>query len=425
MTGVWIDTGLVQGTAQRVAASQNQTGTAWTNLAGSLAATNGMAGNPGKDQAAAKFVSAYTPAVQAAWTGFAAVHRSTGDMSRGLTQTANNHLKADHHSVIGGGFSVVPQPGTFLDQLLGLVPSRPLNVPAPPPAAGPGHGPPKSLLETLTGIKIGFLDFSEYWPTGDSWALMRAAEAWQAAHNSLIEIRDRLVTDVHTVTGHSDAPDIDAFGGYWRKIYTDHFPNTILDALPRLCEGIARACREYSTAILRATTQMNDAAPNPIAAVIEVAALRAALAVAADKLLQTVGAIAVGALASHLISSVTIGAGNAPNLRILQAETEEEETRQYEPGGKHGATRRETSRGTNSAEPADGQEALDNSVSLGENTARRVGVDKENGEIVVLDETHPGQGIYHGHVREWGELTDKMKNALKRAGLVDKKGRIV
>lgn len=134
-----------------------------------------MAGNPGKDEAAAKFTAAYTPAAQAAWRGFAVLHKSIGDMSRGLTQTANNHSKADHHSVIGGRFSV----------------------------------------------------------------------------------------------------------------------------------------------------------------------------------------------------------------------------------------------------------ALENSVPLGENTTRRVGVDKENGEIVVLDETHPGKGVYHGHVRSWEELSDKMRNALRRAGLVNKKGKIL
>ncbi|WP_433151957.1 hypothetical protein ACQPZ8_16405 [Actinomadura nitritigenes] len=37
-----------------------------------------------------------------------------------------------------------------------------------------------------------------------------------------------------------------------------------------------------------------------------------------------VGGIAVGALADHLVTSATIGAGNAPNLRILEAEVERE-----------------------------------------------------------------------------------------------------
>lgn len=119
---------------------------------------------------------------------------------------------------------------------------------------------------------------------------------------------------------------------------------------------------------------VNSAAGNPIAAVAEAAALRAAMAAAAGRLLQTVGAISAGALAGHLVTSVVTGATHAPNLRILEAETEDE--RKYEAGGKHGSTQRPTSRGPNSAEPADGQEALDNSVPLGENTTRRVGVTK-------------------------------------------------
>ncbi|WP_171063966.1 hypothetical protein [Actinomadura soli] len=54
-----------------------------------------------------------------------------------------------------------------------------------------------------------------------------------------------------------------------------------------------------------------------------------------------------------------------------------------------------------------------------------MGVDKENGEIVVLDKTHPYGKEYHGHVRNWDDLRDEMKNALRRAGLVSKKGKIL
>ncbi|WP_433151937.1 hypothetical protein ACQPZ8_16370 [Actinomadura nitritigenes] len=64
-------------------------------------------------------MAAYKPAVEAAWRGFAALHRSIGEMSLGLTQKAHNHIKADRSSVINGGFSMIPQQqGSFLDQLL-------------------------------------------------------------------------------------------------------------------------------------------------------------------------------------------------------------------------------------------------------------------------------------------------------------------
>lgn len=71
--------------------------------------------------------------------------------------------------------------------------------------------------------------------------------------------------------------------------------------------------------------------------------------------------------------------------------------------------------------PIDGQAALDNSIPLGPNTDRRIGI--SNGEFVVLDKT--SDGLYHGHVRSWDELTPKMQAVLRKAGLVDKKGNII
>jgi hypothetical protein len=46
-------------------------------------------------------------------------------------------------------------------------------------------------------------------------------------------------------------------------------------------------------------------------------------------------------------------------------------------------------------------------------------------EIVVFDETHPGKGVFHGHVRPWDQLTTEMQKALVEAGKVTKKGKIV
>ena len=77
--------------------------------------------------------------------------------------------------------------------------------------------------------------------------------------------------------------------------------------------------------------------------------------------------------------------------------------------------------GRKNAAPKDGQFALDNSVSIGENTRRRVGLDS-NGNFVVFDET--SEGIFHGHVRKWNSsdgmqgLTQEMKNALYEAGYI-------
>jgi hypothetical protein len=64
--------------------------------------------------------------------------------------------------------------------------------------------------------------------------------------------------------------------------------------------------------------------------------------------------------------------------------------------------------------------ALNNSVSIGKNTTRRVGI--SNNQFVVFDET--SKGVFHGHVRTWAELSQSMQSALRKAGLVTKKGKI-
>ncbi|WP_169009373.1 polymorphic toxin-type HINT domain-containing protein [Faecalispora jeddahensis] len=74
-----------------------------------------------------------------------------------------------------------------------------------------------------------------------------------------------------------------------------------------------------------------------------------------------------------------------------------------------------------SAAPKNGQAALNNSVLIKGTTTRRVGI--SNNQFVVLDET--SSGIFHGHVRSWGELTPAMQSALKKAGLVNKRGKIL
>ncbi|HET7488042.1 MAG TPA: hypothetical protein VFJ85_08940 [Acidimicrobiales bacterium] len=88
----------------------------------------------------------------------------------------------------------------------------------------------------------------------------------------------------------------------------------------------------------------------------------------------------------------------------------------YEPSPKHDQVR-----GGVGPQPTNPEKVLGESVEV--NPRRRVGYDKESGEIVVFHETHPGKGIYHGYVAEYSALRQPDKNALKRAGLVDERGR--
>ncbi len=75
------------------------------------------------------------------------------------------------------------------------------------------------------------------------------------------------------------------------------------------------------------------------------------------------------------------------------------------------------------SKPSNPETVFDNSYPVNASTtARRVGVDPTTGEYVVFDRTGPNQ--WHGHVRSWEKLSNRMKSALRKANLVTKKGKI-
>jgi len=79
--------------------------------------------------------------------------------------------------------------------------------------------------------------------------------------------------------------------------------------------------------------------------------------------------------------------------------------------------------GRKSRGPRNGQSALDSSVTVKESSGRRIGIDYDTGEFVVFDRTE--YGTYHGHVRSWDQLHIDMQNALRKAGMADRRGRIL
>ena len=91
----------------------------------------------------------------------------------------------------------------------------------------------------------------------------------------------------------------------------------------------------------------------------------------------------------------------------------------FEPNPKH----RIKKHGRVSAQPTDGQAALDNSVRVSETSSRRVGVDRKNKEIVVFMEHLPG--VFHGFVVEWNDLERNVQRRLQKLGLVTSRGRIL
>lgn len=50
---------------------------------------------------------------------------------------------------------------------------------------------------------------------------------------------------------------------------------------------------------------------------------------------------------------------------------------------------------------------------------------RENEELCKENFYLKIKGIFHGHVRSWDELSNKMKAELIKAGMVNKKGKII
>jgi hypothetical protein len=82
----------------------------------------------------------------------------------------------------------------------------------------------------------------------------------------------------------------------------------------------------------------------------------------------------------------------------------------YEKSPKHGTEQR----GNAAPAPTNGQQALENSVSIKPTTSRRVSVDPATGEYVVFDETYPGSGIYHGHAGRGAGPTGSTRRCRRR-----------
>ena len=94
-----------------------------------------------------------------------------------------------------------------------------------------------------------------------------------------------------------------------------------------------------------------------------------------------------------------------PDVEWLKGQT-------YDDAPYHGQSGQVGPRGMKSPAPKDGAAALRNSYRVSENAPRRIGVDPINKQFVVLDRT--AEGLWHGHVRTWEELSQTMRNTLVR-----------
>ncbi|MCX5922877.1 MAG: hypothetical protein NTX86_06150 [Candidatus Dependentiae bacterium] len=155
---------------------------------------------------------------------------------------------------------------------------------------------------------------------------------------------------------------------------------------------------------------------------------REAALAAVKKASAVVGTVAAGAVIFNEAKSnqslpktqngSQAGAGSqAPMPSGPQQHDPNEDKNLYEDAGYH----LRESNGRKSKAPKNGQRALDNSIQIKDTSPQRIAVD--DGEFVVLSKTR--DRLYHGHVREWDDLTDKMQRVLEEAGLVNGRGKII
>nr|WP_231593346.1 RHS repeat-associated core domain-containing protein [Enterococcus faecalis] len=175
--------------------------------------------------------------------------------------------------------------------------------------------------------------------------------------------------------------------------------------------GLAQAATEYVGAGL--TFAAGTAGSGVLDAFVGVASGGTAAA--------AIPAMAVAEMAAVTAATAAIGAHAS---KVLQNNFNSRNYSSSKPNGKYEDApyhNKNQGNATKSKAPKNGQKALDNSYEIKNTSKRRISV--SDGEFVVLDET--SNGLFHGHVRKWEELTNEMKSILQKNGLVNKKGKIL
>ncbi len=106
------------------------------------------------------------------------------------------------------------------------------------------------------------------------------------------------------------------------------------------------------------------------------------------------------------------------NVNVEKNDTTNQKLK-YEPADYH----HQNSSGLKSKAPTNPEKSLNESIQIKDTSARRISVDSKTGEIDIFDSTN--NGTYHGHQRQWNELTQEMKNVLIKAGKATSKGVII
>ncbi|MBP0460229.1 WXG100-like domain-containing protein [Streptomyces montanisoli] len=214
--------------AGKFATGQTHLDTAATTLNTALQNAAGMAGN---DDYGHKFVGKYDPAAKALFHTLSAAVRAIGQASDALVTTANNYLKADHHSNVKkgkGAPKLYPSPPVFTDVM----------YPDPDSAVGPGRSSVPSVI-------------AKYWPNGHQDKLRDAASAYRTAATAFQGIGHTLHTQVQSLTDNNSDESMHAMAAFWAAIWQDggNAHKAPLSAAHDACGKLATACDKFAHAI--------------------------------------------------------------------------------------------------------------------------------------------------------------------------------
>ncbi|WP_413252263.1 hypothetical protein [Streptomyces lydicus] len=199
------------------------------SLQSGLDGASGMAGN---DDYGHKYAKKYDPAAKALFLTISGAVRAIGQASTALVQTANNYMKADHHSNPhagkGGGPEQYSPPPVFTD----------VSISPPDSALGAGDS---SMPEVL----------AKYWPNGHQDKLHAAAHAYRSAASAIDDLGNDLHQQVRSLTDSSSDDSIEAMAEFWGKIWRGGkgAGKAPLSAAKHACEQLANACEKFAQAI--------------------------------------------------------------------------------------------------------------------------------------------------------------------------------
>ncbi len=429
--GGFVAAGTAARTANQVAALH------YDSLAGKLGGYGAMAGN---DSTSTEFSESYDAASAEALDALADLSAAFIGLGRLIHATDANHKRAEAASA---GLSVSAYSGGDLheDDYVRVVHSS-------PPSSLGAQEPSFGEVETWILDRIeGFV-----WPGADVPRLRDAAATWKQAAIGVDDLVD-YCEHASVELGRQLSPEIplaldavddlrgsigelrDTFGElasmceeYAAGVETAHERTRALlaEIVQMVVEGMVIAA---AVGLITGGSASGVVASTTVARVLEQAprfralliALRDAASVCASRLKAAQeGVVAVRARLEKFLRLDLRNERGSIRLSGTSGSGRERGGLHFQGSPKHGSS----AHGRASAGPIDGQSALERSVAISpETTTRRVSFDETHHQFVVFDETTPG--VFHGHVREWGELTPAMQTALRRSGIVDRKGRAI